>query len=187
MKMRLFCSDPELTEFQLRIAEGWFKRGEKTSDDFAKFFFFYTALNALTFLWKNADKIEGGEIPQLENLVAKLQGTVWEKLERDCPGRVSFFSLRPIERMSERQGGRSSHGNAREGGKHQRVLADAAASSEEKLKALGNILYLVRCNLAHGSKMTMGDDRPVIENAVPLLRVLSRQAILYTEAQRGQP
>lgn len=177
----------DLAHFQVRIAQQWFARGEKTSDVFAKFFFFYAAFNALTFLWKKVDRVEGGDIPQIENLVDKLDGAVWQKLARDFAEPIGFFTRRAIERMDKRKRSEPSRGEGREGRGHQRVLADPSADPTEKLKALANILFLVRCNLTHGSKMMMGDDLNIIQNAVPLLRALSSRAISYTKGAFGRP
>jgi hypothetical protein len=176
-----------LAHFQLRIAQQWFDRGEKTSDVFAKFFFFYTAFNALSFLWKEVDSVGAGDIPQIENLAGRLNGTLWQKLERDFPEPIESFTRRPIERMGKRKISRPSRGEGGEGRRHQRVLADPGADPSEKLKALANVLYIVRCNLTHGSKMIMGDDLNIIQSAVPLLRVLSSRAIAYTKAGFGEP
>jgi len=176
----------ELAHFQMRIAQQWFARGEKTPDVFAQFFFFYAAFNALTFLWKEVDRVQRGDIPQIENLADKLDGTVWQELARDFADPIGFFTRRPIERMDERTGA-PSRGEAREGRRHQRVLANPTAAPSEKLRALANVLYMVRCNLAHGSKMMMGDDLDVIQNAVPLLRALSRRAISRTKADFRRP
>lgn len=177
----------DLAQFQIRVAEQWFNRGEHSSDVFAKFFFFYTAFNALTFLWKQVNGVEGGDIPQIQNLVAQLDGTTWEEVAREFADPMRFFANRPIERMGDRTATDPSHGRVTEGRRHQRVLADPAADNAEKAKALASVLYIVRCNVAHGSKMIMGDDLNVIQNAVPLLRALSSRAIDYTKAAVGVP
>ena len=177
----------ELAGFQLGIAQQWFRRGENISDVFAKFFFFYTAFNALYFLWKEIDSVDGRESRQIEHLVDQLNGTVWPELEREFAEPVRFFASRPIERMGDRRDTDPSHGRVTEGRRHQRVLADPSADATEKAKALASVLYIVRCNLAHGNKETMGDDLNIIQNAVPLLRALSSRAIDYTKAAVGGP
>lgn len=191
MRAHLTPHQYELAHFQLRIAEQWFERGEKTRDVFAKFFFFYTAFNALFFLWKEVDEVGRGEsnepreTKQIENLLGRLGGALWDELGATLGEPISFFAGRAIERMDKRGGTQPLRGKATEGRKHQRVLADPRVDATEKLKALGNILYLVRCNLAHGSKMVMGDDFDVIENAVPLLQSFSSRAIQYTKGTFG--
>lgn len=49
--------------------------------------------------------------------------------------------------------------------------------------ALAKILYIVRCNLCHGSKGALGDDMVVIERGTRLLRVLADESIRYTGAK----
>ena len=61
----------ELIIFQLKIAERWYDRGNRISDIFAKFFFYFTGFNALYFLWKEIDNINGGEKKHIENLLRK--------------------------------------------------------------------------------------------------------------------
>ena len=46
---------------------------------------------------------------------------------------------------------------------------------------MGGIVYLVRCNLIHGSKTQSGDDQEIIESAVPTLEALVEAAITYTK------
>jgi hypothetical protein len=48
--------------------------------------------------------------------------------------------------------------------------------------ALGSILYLVRSNLVHGSKMAAGDDKLVISKAVPALQLLLDRLLRITKA-----
>lgn len=56
-----------------------------------------------------------------------------------------------------------------------------SSSSVDQLVALGRILYLVRCNLVHGSKAEMGDDEQVIEASVDPLKRLLEKAIELTD------
>lgn len=161
----------ELAEFQLHIAERWRDRGMRTEDPFARFFFYFTGMNALYFLWSKADRIRSrtqdqppNEVRQIEHLLSKAGSSAAEVLGsvRDC---VEYFTgRRPIERMDKRSQGRATVGDVREG----RTARDAlrGESDTERLQALGTIMYLVRSNLVHGSKMDQGDDQNIVEQAV---------------------
>lgn len=179
----------ELGRFQLDIARRWFQRGEATADVDAKLFFSYTAFNALFFYWGMVDGLVKREkrVPehvQIENLVKKLDDSLWDRLCKEASSAVSFFVRRdPIQKMDERDPQDPREGNRELGEAHRKTLRDPSRSNPDKLVALTKILYVVRCNLCHGSKGILGDDMTVIEWAVPLLRIITDEAILYTEAR----
>ena len=52
-----------------------------------------------------------------------------------------------------------------------------------ELVAFEKFLYLVRCNLVHGSKAEMGDDEQIIETSIGPLELLLEIAIDFTERQ----
>jgi hypothetical protein len=174
----------ELGHFQLDIAKRWLRRGEDVSDAEAKLFFYYTAFNALFFYWKLVDGVGRSEHRQIENLVRKLGEGSWDRLLSEAPNEVRFFKQRePIQKMDERSPDDPREGDAKLGQQHRSVLMNPGASSLDKLVALAKILYIVRCNLCHGSKGVLGDDRDVIRAATPLLRVLAEEALRYTEPE----
>ena len=180
----------ELGDFQLKIAKRWFRRGEETADVEAKLFFYYTAFNALFFYWSLVDgllvsgKPKISEHRQIENLVGRLGDKAWDRLCREVEQGIVFFQQRePIQKMDERSPADPREGNPTLGEKHRRVLLDPTAESVDRLIALAKVLYIVRCNLCHGSKGILGDDMAVIGQAVPLLRVLTKEAIRYTGAK----
>ena len=83
--------------------------------------------------------------------------------------------------MDKRTCHRFDKGEAREGrGARERL---ASSSPVDQLAALGKILYLVRCNLVHGSKAEMGDDERIIEASIGPLELLLKIAIDFTEKQ----
>lgn len=180
----------ELGDFQLKIAKRWFRRGEEIADVEAKLFFYYTGFNALFFYWSLVDgllvpgKPKISEHKQIENLIRRLGDKSWVRLCRDVEQGIAFFQRRePIQKMDERSPDDPREGDPALGEKHRRVLLDPTAESVDRLIALAKILYLVRCNLCHGSKGILGDDMKVIGQAMPLVRMLTEEAIRYTAAK----
>lgn len=181
----------DLAEFQLHIAERWRDRGARTEDPFARFFFYFAGVNALYYLWSKVDGVRGGapdrapnEVRQIEHLLSKAGPSAAEVLG-GAPHCVGYFAdRRPIERMDKRSQRRATAGDVGEG----RTARDAlgTGSDTERLCALGTILYLVRSNLAHGSKMDQGDDQEVVEYAVPGLAAILKWAIGHTRSQLGE-
>jgi hypothetical protein len=86
--------------------------------------------------------------------------------------KVARLLARPLrfDRGEEREGRRA----------HEKLMS---SSPVDWLVALGIILYLVRCNLVHGSKAEMGDDELVIEASVAPLKLLLEKAVKLTERQ----
>ncbi len=180
-----------LAGIQLAIARRWLQRGQETKDRFAKFFFYFTGLNALYFLWKEVDELElepskpVNEGKQIENLIRKLDEGEASRVLEEARDSVEYFSRRrPIQRM-DRRGDTAFEGDPREGRKWQRRLVEGS-SSVDRLVALGQILYLVRSNLFHGSKLDAGDDHEVIEAAIGPLERLVSSAMSLTEAKLGR-
>jgi len=178
----------ELAEFQCHIAKRWWDRGTRTEDPFARFFFYFAGLNALYYLWSKVDRIRGGaqdrppnELRQIKHLLSKAGSSAAEVLGRARDSIEYFVDREPIERMDRRSQIRATTGDAGEG----RAARDAldGGSDTDRILALGTILYLVRSNLAHGSKMDQGDDRDVVERAVPGLEAILNWSIGYTRSE----
>lgn len=94
-----------------------------------------------------------------------------------------FCERRPVERMEQRLSD-PTRGEPREGQRHQRDLA-SEGDSVARLNALAQIVYLVRCNLAHGSKSEAGDDREVVAQALHPLRFMLESALRMSEMGRA--
>lgn len=171
----------DLLSFQLNIAERWYDKGNKTDDIFAQFFFYFSGFNALYYLWRIIDTLKiRDEKEHIANLVNKIvvdrSYDIWERLTK-C---IEYFKeRRPVQRMDRRLG--PFEGNPNDGNIFKQDLIEG--SSEEKLIALAKILYLVRCNLVHGSKSESGDDYEIIEKSIPPLRVFLEESIAYTRKQ----
>ena len=164
-------------DLQLEIARSWFKRGKTSKDVFAKFFFYFAAFNALYYLHGKIHGVrQGDEKALVSNLVGKLPAHVCETILSNHREEISFFHQHVIPRMY-RSGDRDPFA---EGKGHAATLGNPDSSSGERLIALGQILYIVRCNLSHGRKTDRGDDKRVIEASVPLLRTLTEEALRHS-------
>lgn len=177
-----------LLVFQTKIARQWHFRAECSSDVFAKFFFYFSGFNALYFAWAKADDLrnsqgnEAGENLQVKNLLEKLSSEVAEGiLEQSRPAIEFFLSRGPIQRMGKRTCDNFLKGEESEGRSARNKLT--SSSSVDRLVALGKIIYLVRCNLVHGSKAEWGDDEQVIRASVAPLGLLLKRSIEFTEKQ----
>lgn len=177
-----------LLVFQTKIARRWHFRAECSSDVFAKFFFYFSGFNALYFAWAKADDLknsqgrEAGESLQIKNQLQKLDSEETKDIVREVTPAIEFFSSRkPIQRMGKRTCDNCLKGEESEGRSARNKLA--SSSSVERLVALGKIIYIVRCNLVHGSKAEGGDDEQVIRESVYPLSLLLKKSIEFTEKQ----
>lgn len=174
--------------FQTNVADRWYRRAERFDDPFVKFFFYFSGFNALYFAWAKADDLknsqgnEAGENLQIKNLLEKLSSEEAEEiLEQSRPAIEFFLSRGPIQRMGKRTC-RELEGEVDEGRSARSKLA-RSSSSIDRLVALGKILYLVRSNLVHGSKVEGGDDERIVNASVGPLNLLLKRAIGFTEKQ----
>ncbi len=165
-----------------------FIRSRSAIRPFVKFFFYFSGFNALYFAWAKADDLrnnegrEAGELLQIRNLLVKLSAEEAEEILGQFSPAIEYFSgRRPVQRMDKRTCYRFDKGEEREGRRaHEKLIS---SSSVDQLVALGTILYLIRCNLVHGSKSEMGDDEQVIEASVGSLKRLLEKTIELTDKQ----
>jgi hypothetical protein len=182
----------DLAEFQLHVAERWCDRGAMSADAYARFFFYFAGINALYYLWSKVDNVRGvapaqapNEARQIEHLLGKATPAQASELVTAAYTSVQFFGeRRPLERMDKRSSGRATVGDAREGKKAREALLQG--SDQERISALGKILYLVRSNLVHRSKMDQGDDEQVITNSIPGLQAILEWGIILTRSELGR-
>lgn len=85
--------------------------------------------------------------------------------------------------MDRRISRRPHTGEEFEGRRWKKKLQDNNLPASERLVAMGQILYLVRSNLVHGSKAESGDDLEVIQTSIEPLKVFLTEAILRTRQQ----
>lgn len=71
-------------------------------------------------------------------------------------------------------------GDKTEGIKWRKILQNNKRTASERVIALGGILYLVRCNLVHGSKEDSGDDEKIIEKSLEPMKIFLEEAISWT-------
>lgn len=181
-----------LADFQLHVAERWLARGAESGDPFAKFFFYFAGVNALYYLWKKADDLRGStpgrspnEVVQIKHLLGKAGDSGAAAVLLAARDTVEYFSQRrPIERMDDRSMNRPQVGAKRAGAGAKETLT-TGKDGTERLRALGHILYLVRSNLVHGSKMDQGDDAEIIRHSAPALGAILGWAINYTRSELG--
>lgn len=175
----------DFIRYQLEIAERWLQKWNETKDIFAKFFFHFAGFNALYFLWKKIEPpIQRGQENDIENLIRHFDGEKVQEMLGTVGESVEYFSKRPpIQRMEERKTENLCAGDDIRGIEYNKTLQNKNNPAKERIIALGKILYLVRCNLVHGSKEDSGDDREIIEKSIEPLRIFLKEAISWTRIQ----
>lgn len=178
----------DLVRFQLNIANRWLERGDGAKDIFAKFFFYFAGFNAMYFLWRKIDGLsETNEGKHIENLLRRFSENKAQEILSRIKTSVTYFEeRRPIQRMDRRTIHSQYNGEETQGLGLKKRLRDNKLPASERLVAMGQILYLVRCNLVHGSKEDAGDDLEVIQACIEPLKVLLKEAISSTKYQCSQ-
>src|SRR5579872_626049 len=175
----------ELSEFQLRVAKHWLDESDRQQNSpCMEFLARFAALNALYWYWAKLDGIRGSDREQFVSLAGKVDGQDASSIVGDSgvAESIRYFSSRqPIRRMDRRTLPNLS-GDSAEGTKYVRALL-TSKDDRERVKALASLIYLVRCNLVHGSKELLGPDLEIVGQTLPFLRRLSTLA-LERSAQR---
>jgi len=181
-----------LTIFQVNIAKRWQRRAAKSTDEFAKFFFYFAGFNALYFLWGKIDDVRNkenkpaGEGILIRHLLAKLDETTTTTLVNQLNTTVCYFTNRnPVQRMDCRDKEHQIDGDEREG-KRWREELKSDSSAQAGLQALGSVLYIIRSNLVHGSKGEVGDDEEIVRNSVKALKYILEATLAFTEREIEQ-
>jgi hypothetical protein len=178
------CCD--LLREQLIIAQSWRDKASRANDVFAQFFFAYTGFNALYFAWNKASPAASAkEKDQITVFLRRFRQKCADEVLAAVNAEVEYFlARRPIQQMRYRNCDQPLEGPDSEGREVQENLKPDKPSGD-RLAALGEIIYYVRCNLVHGSKAERGDDETVITKAIgPLCHIL-QAAIEYTEDKLG--
>jgi hypothetical protein len=183
----LWTYNKDLIRFQFKIAERWLKRGKKSHDKFAKFFFHFSGFNALYYLWATIEDLKNemgkrpGETRQIENLLKKFNREEAFEILNMLSEDINYFCKRnPIERMDKRDPTNPFDGDPEEGKKWQKLLQERE-DSVDKMVALGEILYIIRSNLFHGSKSESGDDEEIINHSITPLEIILTKVLHLTE------
>lgn len=209
---------PDLTEFQVHVAERWLEAARKLqgrNDRTPEFEFiaYFGAFNALYWLWgevTDAQAFDTDERRLVENALAQLPkdpNNLQDRVRNRVLGRVGepklveglvrslgsevavsiladegtmkgfqyLLDRGPIQRMDRRKAGGIT-GSIEGGWRHQRGL-QGVGDPTERLTSLAQILYVVRCNLVHGSKMVDGYDIQLLERCVPALRLIAEASL----------
>lgn len=207
----------EITEFQIQVAGGWIDEARGLVDHpRLQFVAYFTALNALYWLWAMAEgretfspderevvskalaaipderlpdvlrqKMFGGlknEAVLIQALVEKLGEETARRIISEHADYIRFLHderRRPVHRM-DRRSRRNSAGDPSDGKKYMKWLFDPQADATKKLKAVASTLYLVRCNLMHGSKVAFVEDADLVARSIAPLRGLADSALEYT-------
>jgi hypothetical protein len=104
---------------------------------------------------------------------------IWENddVKRAAAYFVAHYAVRDMRRREIAEEGDESKGRM-----DVDVMKTADKRPRDKLKALANTVYRVRCNLVHGSKeMNPTDDR-LVHAAIAPLRLLLDAAIAFTSS-----
>lgn len=172
----------ELMSFQFRAAQGWLSRAAQSSDIYAKFFFYFSGFNALFFLWSRIDGVNG-DAKEIKNMLGKFDETKAKELLAKSYASVGYFSHRnPVARMDRRTCADPYGFDEKEGTKWKEILDDQTKSSTERLISLGEIIYLVRSNLIHGSRVPVHDSE-AIPNCLEPLKILLEESIELTRTR----
>lgn len=192
--------------YQLNVAGEWLQLGKKSGVEPAfAFVAAYSAVNALYWLWSSIDaaeqnsrygeqskrrgelKLVGDEPDQLGRLIERLGEHAAEALlnDKEVLKATRFLNGREhgIRDMRFREA--AEEGSPSKGSELRDKLNDPGVSAVARLQAFAGILYLVRCNLVHGSKQVAGTgpDHDLLSALAPALRRVAEVARAFTDTQ----
>jgi hypothetical protein len=175
----------DLIRYQLKIAKRWQKKGRKSKNVFAKFLFYYMGFNALYFIIeKTNNRKNQKEINYVENLLRKIDQIKADKILDKIMINVKYFCNRPpIQEMRKRTFDSPYEGCSEKGREYKENLKNICLPGKDRIVALGQILYLVRCNLVHGSKSASGDDSKVIRMSILPLKIFLEEAMRWASQE----
>ncbi len=178
--MSYFHENDERRVSQLDISKRWLDRANDSKDLFAKFVFHWIGFNALYFLYKSPDPHPRiTENDAFRNFLSTFNQSESKKILDTCSDEVKYFqNRRPIQRMDRP--------SSTDGTSYKTILSSDSHNANDKLNALVGIVYLVRCNLAHGSKSDNGDDKEIIKKTLPVAKVLHEDSIKKVECLNNQ-
>lgn len=176
---------PRLVDFQLKVADGWIRESNVVPMRF-QFIGYFMAFNALYWLWSRIDNVTKPPlgIREIEHLVGKV-GENKNTATGIIKNNAEFVRLLaedeergPIRSMNTR-GVNDDLGDDTEGRKQ--VARMLKGDPRAQLKGLAVALYLIRCNLVHGSKLA---EEKLPEMGVAPLLELTTACLDYTKANR---
>jgi hypothetical protein len=166
----------EVVLFQIRVAEGWIYESKKdVAHPRFQFAGYFMAFNAIYWLWGMLHGLPHNEVARIQALMERLGAEAASDILSKQAAYIQFLIDRgPIQRM-DRRSRTSAAGHTGDGSRYLALLREQAATT--RLKGLASILYLIRCNLVHGSKVPQ-DDLPL--RSVPALRSIAEAGLHYT-------
>ena len=146
---------------QEEIAESWLDRSKQTEDPFARFTFLWFGFNAL-YSQSEANRERSAIRDFIHRQKIRFgQDFMSDVLESNA---VGFFKDRVV---------RDARGNGEDTAEYAVHLKSSEWSVDKRFRSLLMILYLVRCNLFHGSKTFVRDcDQEVVERAAVLVALI---------------
>ena len=122
-----------------------------------------------------------GEEKQIRHLVGMLPEEFAAEMVEKHKEYIEYLGWwGPVRRMGKRTLTRHV-GEEREGLKHFTCLRDDTKAARERLQAMAGVLYLIRCNLVHGSKGISGTDQDLLERSVGPLGDIAIEALKLTK------
>lgn len=180
-------TETDIIEFQKIAASGWLHEGDdlETVQLYSRlklqFILYFTAFNATYWLWgKFHPPTKTGEVPQIQALIERLDGAVVHTILTNHASYIQWLRVRrtPVLSMKDRTR-TDARGSSTRGAVYKRELADP--DDKVKLKALASILYLVRCNLVHGSKRAGDGYGRLVDDGVAPLRAIAEACLDHTK------
>jgi len=172
----------ELMSFQLIAAKSWLQRAKKSKDVYTRFLLYFSGFNALFLLWSKIDHHDSKhDYEQITNLILKFEESTAQHMLDQSKTSLNYFRKRkPVARMIARTCQEPEKYDESYGRKWKQQLDESNQSAVERLVALGQIIYLVRCNLIHGSKVPEDDELTVSKSLKPL-KLLLENSIKFTK------
>jgi hypothetical protein len=121
------------------------------------------------------------EEKQIEHLVGILPGEFAARMLETHQGYVEYLDERGTVRRMGKRTLKRFVGEEKDGAKHLNCLRDGTRAAGERLQAMAGILYLIRCNLFHGSKGDEGTDQKLLEHSVAPLGDIAMEALNLTK------
>lgn len=178
-------SQKQIVDFQTAAATSWLVAGDQTKHHKLRFISYFTAFNALYWL-QGLFEPQRRESDAIANMVEQLGSTRATELLRapEVTEFIAYLRERGAIRNMDRRNLNDAKGGTSPGKEHMADLADGN-DAMARLKSLALVLYLIRCNMVHGSKLASPDEDELVARGNPALLRLVRACLDHTLAVRG--
>lgn len=157
---------------------------------------YFSALNALYWFWssvaadlaRTSDEIKELQLPaehvRIAALIDRLDDNAVDRIWRDdeVQRSVAHLHSRATAVRDMRLRELDEEGDKSKGTRDLADMKDDGKLPRDRLKALANTVYRVRCNPVHGSKQMDTTDAALVRAAIVPLRLLLDAAIDFTQA-----